>query len=209
MERLSNTVFFVLLAGMLGLVACGGSGSSESEEMTEGEQGVLVDAPPPASAESVAAAQRLSARLENSNAELVSTQRGVVDIGYTQPRATRESNFIVTTFMVQNRAANAIAGFQVDEFWFDVDGNTVTGDRVRFREPILAGEVVEIELRVPRISAMDRSNYEFSHQNGDIEPELVVDDEVVDTWPEFIKPEPEEESEEGEEGEEEAAPAAQ
>ena len=206
MERLSNTVFFVLLAGMLGLVACGGSGSSESEEMTEGEQGVLVDAPPPASAESIAAAQRLSARLENSNAELVSTQRGVVDIGYTQPRATRESNFIVTTFMVQNRAANAIAGFQVDEFWFDVDGNTVTGDRVRFREPILAGEVVEIELRVPRISAMDRSNYEFSHQNGDIEPELVVDDEVVDTWPEFIKPEPEEE---GEEGEEEAAPAAQ
>ena len=206
MERLSNTVFFVLLAGMLGLVACGGSGSSESEEMTEGEQGVLVDAPPPASAESVAAAQRLSARLENSNAELVSTQRGVVDIGYTQPRATRESNFIVTTFMVQNRAANAIAGFQVDEFWFDVDGNTVTGDRVRFREPILPEEVVEIELRVPRISAMDRSNYEFSHQNGDIEPELVVDDEVVDTWPEFIKPEPEEE---GEEGEEEAAPAAQ
>ena len=209
MERLSNTVFFVLLAGMLGLVACGGSGSSESEEMTEGEQGVLVDAPPPASAESIAAAQRLSARLENSNAELVSTQRGVVDIGYTQPRATRESNFIVTTFMVQNRAANAIAGFQVDEFWFDVDGNTVTGDRVRFREPILPEEVVEIELRVPRISAMDRSNYEFSHQNGDIEPELVVDDEVVDTWPEFIKPEPEEESEEGEEGEEEAAPAAQ
>ena len=205
MERLTNTAFFVLLAGMLSLAACGGSSSPEPEEMTE-EEGVVVSDVPEPSAEAIAAAQNLSARLENSNAELVSTQRGVVDIGYTQPLATRESNFIVTTFMVQNRAANAIAGFQVDEFWFDVDGNTVTGDRVRFREPILAGEVVEIELRVPRNSAMDRSNYEFSHQNGDIEPELIVDEEVVDTWPEFIRPEPEEE---GEEGEEETAPAAQ
>ena len=200
MEKLTNTVFFVLLAGMLSLAACGGSGSSESEEMAE--EGAVGAGVPEPSAESVAAANSLVNRLENSDAELVATQRGIVDIGYTQPRASRESNFIVTTFMVQNRADNAIAGFQVDEFWFDSDGNTVTGDRVRFREPIMAGEVVEIELRVPRNSAMDRSNYEFTHQNGDIEPELVVDDEVIDTWPEFIKPEPEEE------GEEEAEPAA-
>ena len=200
MEKLTNTVFFVLLAGMLSLAACGGSGSSESEEMAE--EGAVGGGVPEPSAEAVAAANSLVNRLENSDAELVATQRGIVDIGYTQPRASRESNFIVTTFMVQNRANNAIAGFQVDEFWFDSDGNTVTGDRVRFREPILAGEVVEIELRVPRNSAMDRSNYEFTHQNGDIEPELVVDDEVIDTWPELIKPEPEEE------GEEEAEPAA-
>ena len=191
MEKLTNTVFFVLLAGMLSLAACGGSGSSESEEMAE--EGAVGAGVPEPSAESVAAANSLVNRLENSDAELVATQRGIVDIGYTQPRASRESNFIVTTFMVQNRADNAIAGFQVDEFWFDSDGNTVTGDRVRFREPIMAGEVVEIELRVPRNSAMDRSNYEFTHQNGDITPELVVDDEVIDTWPEFIKPEPEEE----------------
>ena len=209
MEKFTNTVFFVLLAGMLGLVACGGSDSSESEEMIEEGEGVVDAGVPEPSAEAIAAAQSLSARLENSTAELVSTQRGVVEIGYTQPLATRESNFIVTTFMVQNRAANAIAGFQVDEFWFDVEGNTVTGDRVRYREPIMAGEVVEIELRVPRNSAMDRSNYEFSHQNGDIEPELIVDDEEIDTWSELIKPEPEEEGEEGEEGEEETAPAAQ
>ena len=200
MENLTKSVFFVLLAGMLSLAACGGSGSSESEEMAE--EGAVSGGVPEPSAEAVAAANSLVNRLENSDAELVATQRGIVDIGYTQPRASRESNFIVTTFMVQNRADNAIAGFQVDEFWFDSDGNTVTGDRVRFREPILAGEVVEIELRVPRNSAMDRSNYEFTHQNGDIEPELVVDDEVIDTWPEFIKPEPEEE------GEEEAEPAA-
>ena len=83
------------------------------------------------------------------------------------------SYFIVTTFKVKNLAENAIAGLQVDEFWFDTEGNTVTGDSVRFREPVLIGQVVEIELRVPRNPAMDRSNYEFSHQNGDVRATLL------------------------------------
>ena len=33
-------------------------------------------------------------------------------------------------------------------------------------------EVIEVELRVPRNSRMDRSNYEFSHQNGVIDANL-------------------------------------
>ncbi len=49
----------------------------------------------------------------------------------------------------------------------------MTGDSVRFREPVLIGQVVEIELRVPRNPAMDRSNYEFSHQNGDVRATLL------------------------------------
>ena len=195
MMKFTNGAFVVSLASILSLTACGGSGAPETEAMemeeemeTEGE-GVISTRPEP-SAAAVAAANSLTARLADSDAVLVATQRGPAAIDYTQPRATRESNFIVTTFRVQNRANNALAGFQVDEFWFDIDGNTVTGDRVRFREPILPQEVVEIELRVPRNSAMDRSNYEFSHQNGEIEPELV--DEL---------PEPEPEEEEAEEGE--------
>ena len=70
MEKLTNTVFFVLLAGMLSLAACGGSGSSESEEMAE-EGAVGGDVPEP-SAEAVAAANSLVNRLENSDAEPVS-----------------------------------------------------------------------------------------------------------------------------------------
>ena len=182
MKRISKTVMFCSLAGVVVLSACGGSASPEEEEAeapTEGGIGAEIAAPSP---EAVAAAERLTARLANSEAELVSTQRGPAGIEYTQPQARRQQDFIVTNFLVRNNANNAIAGFQVDEFWFDVDGNTVTGDSVRFREPIRPQEVVAIELRVPRNPAMDRSNYEFSHQNGDIEPELV--DEL---------PEPEEE----------------
>ena len=39
---------------------------------------------------------------------------------------------------------------------------------MRFREPLLPDQIVDIELRVPRNPAMDRSNYEFSHRNGEI-----------------------------------------
>ena len=170
MKKLNNAALFLSCAGILVMAACGGSAAPDAEE--GGEGGVLAARPEP-SPEAVAAAQSLTARLANSDVQLVATQRGAGQISYTQPRATREANFIVTTFLVRNEADNALAGFQVDEFWFDTDGNTVTGDRVRFREPILPDEVVAIELRVPRDPAMNASNYEFTHQNGDIEPTLV------------------------------------
>ena len=199
MMKFTNAAFVVSLAGVLALAACGGSGAPEAEQAGEMEgEGVVSSGRPEPSPEAMAAANSLTARLANSEVALVATQRGAAPIGYTQPRATREANFIVTTFLVRNQADNALAGFQVDEFWFDADGNTVTGDRVRFREPILPQEVVAIELRVPRDPAMDRSNYEFTHQNGDIEANL------VDELPE---PEPEEE-EEGEGEDAEAEPAA-
>ena len=166
MIRISHVLLFGFLACAVTLTAC--AGSSPVEENAE-----MVDAGPAApSAAAVAAANRLVSRL-GDDVKLVPTVRGLAEIGYEQPQARRDGNFIVTTFRVKNLAVNAIAGFQVDEFWFDRDGNTVTGDSVRFREPLLMGEIVDIELRVPRNSAMDRSNYEFSHQNGEIKATLL------------------------------------
>ena len=55
----------------------------------------------------------------------------------------------------------------------------------------MTGEIRDIELRVPRVSTMDRSNYEFTHQNGDVLATLF--DEIEDP------PEPEEEESEAEE----------
>ena len=167
MKPLSKAVSIGSLATMLALAACGGS-DPEIEESAE----VAETGPSP---EAVAAASALTSRLGSADITLVPTQRGLAEIGYTEPQARRDGDFIVTTFRIRNQAENAIAGFQVDEFWFDRDGNTVTGANVRFREPILVGEVRNIELRVPRIRSMDRSNYEFTHQNGDIKATLVED----------------------------------
>jgi hypothetical protein len=185
-KRLSNTVFVGSLGWVLALAACGGSDVAQPEG---GEDAPMAGEAPP-SPEAVAAANALTSRLANSDITLIPTHRGTAKVSYTRPTTRRRSNFMVTTFRIRNEAANAIAGFQVDEFWFDDNGNTVTGDRVRFREPILAGQVVDIELRVPRHAAMSRSNYEFAHQNGDIDTDLVEE-----------LPDPEVEEEEEGEGE--------
>ena len=166
MTRLSVAVLIGVLACVLSATACAGSAPAEGD----GEMVETIDRTPNAAA--VAAANRLSAKL-GSDLKLLPTVRGLAEIGYERPVASRERNFIVTTFRVKNLAENAIAGLQVDEFWYDEDGNTVTGDAVRFREPVLVGQVVEIELRVPRVPAMDRSNYEFTHQNGAIKATLL------------------------------------
>ena len=182
MKRLSHALLFGFVACILATAACGGAEPAE-----EVAAAPVAAAPDPAAA---AAASRLASRL-GSDVKLVPTVRGMAEIGYMQPVARREAGFIVTSIRMKNLAQNAIAGFQVDEFWFDAEGNTVTGDQVRFREPILPGEVHDLELRVPRVASMDRSNYEFSHQNGDIKATLL--DEIEDP------PEPEEEADSEEE----------
>ena len=179
MDRLNRLLMFGVVVTSLVAVACGG-GEAEMEEGAE----IVEEAP--VDPRAVAAANRLAERLR-AGVELVPTQRGTANVGYTQPRTQTQGEFIVTTFRIRNTSENAIAGFTVDEFWFDTDGNTVTGDQVRFREPILVGGVRDIELRVPRVDAMDRSNYEFSHQHG----------EIVTTLMDEIEAPPEPEDEEG------------
>ncbi len=185
MTRPKYAILFGFLAGIIATAACGGETPAEEEVALETETTAEVQDPA-----ALAAASRLASRL-GSEVRLVPTVRGQAEIGYTQPVARRERNFIITSMRVKNLAENAIAGFQVDEFWFDRAGNTVTGDRFRLRQPFLSGEVIDLELRVPRNSAMDRSNYEFTHQNGDIQATLLneIEDPVV-------------EEEEGEEAEE-------
>ena len=188
-KRLSNALFVGWLGCILALAACGGSGGAEmeSDEVAEPEAEEA-----PASPEAIAAANSLPSRLGDSDITLVPTQRGPAVVSYTQPTSRRQGTFAITSFRIKNEAQNAIAGLTIDEFWFDDDGNTVTGDRVRFRQPVLSGQVLDIELRVPRHPAMSRSNYEFTHQNGNIDARLVEE-----------LPDPEVEPEE-EEGEEEA-----
>ena len=180
MRRLNLVAVLGVVVGV-GAVGCGSGSASDAEMAVE----VVVP--------TVSIRELLGSA---SNSGLVATMRGPGQIGYLRPETTRERNEIVTTFRIQNISAGALAGFKVDEFWYDSDGETVTGDSVRMRRPFLVDEVIEVTLRVPRDSRMDRSNYEFSHQNGDIEANLV--DELPDPIVE------EEEGEEGEEAEEEA-----
>ena len=198
MQSVNRALLLGVMALLVATAACGG-GEEEEAAAAAAAAAEEIEVSP----EAMAAAERLAARLAEG-ISLVPTQRGQAEIGYTQPVARRgtgsERGFNITSIRIRNLSQNAIAGFQVDEFWYDTDGNTVTGDQARRRQPILVGEVCDIELRVPRVTAMDRSNYEFSHQNGDIKATLIGEIE--------FPPQPEvEEAEGAEEAEAEAEEA--
>ena len=171
------------LAALFGcIVAVGmsvGCGGEAAEEVEERPLAVPID---------------LRDLLENKGeSNLVATIRGPGQVGYLQPISGRQRNEMVTTFRVQNNSTGALAAFKVDEFWYDRAGDTVTGGSFRMQKPFLPGEIVEVEVRIPRNTRMARSNYEFSHKNGVIEATL---------FEEMDEPTPIEEEEDAEGAEE-------
>jgi hypothetical protein len=101
--------------------------------------------------------------------KLVAPVRGQAELGYTRPVSKNDGKFITTTIKVKNLATGAIAGLKVDEFWYDKDGNPVSGSQpFRHRKPLQPGEVIEVVLKVPINKAMNRNQYKFEHANGTI-----------------------------------------
>ena len=108
---------------------------------------------------------------EGAPKKLVPPVRGEATIGYLKPVTKQEKNMIITTIKIKNLSNGAIAGLKVDEFWYDKDGNPVTGSKTfRHPRPLQPGEVVEVKLEVPRHPAMQRNQYKFEHANGKIKP---------------------------------------
>jgi len=186
MRRL-NVALIGFLAVGVAAIGCGG-GAAESEE---GAPVVEMSAP-------TTQLRPLLDQVE-TDTRLVAVLRGPGQIGYLPPRSTRQGGDIVTTFTIQNTSTGPLAGFKVNEFWYDDNGDTLTGGQYRMRRPLFADEVVQVTLRVPRNSRATRSNYEFSHQGGAVEatefeemaePTAIVEDGVLTE----VVPEEEEEA---------------
>ena len=151
----------VLGSVMVGVVAVGCGGDEDA-----GDESVATVAP---------TVQIRSLLSNKGDSRLVATIRGPGQIGYLTPVTSRDGNEIVTTFRIKNVSRGALAGFSVKEFWYDDDGETVTGDAYRMPRPFLQNQVIEVELRVPRNSRMSTNRpsvYDFSHQNGVVEATL-------------------------------------
>jgi hypothetical protein len=111
---------------------------------------------------------------EGAPKKLVAPVRGEAVIGYLKPVTKQEKNMIVTTIKIKNLSSGAIAGLKVDEFWYDKDGNPVTGSQpFRWRKPLQPGEVIDVVLQVPRNPNMNRNQYKFEHANGTIKTQLL------------------------------------
>ena len=103
--------------------------------------------------------------------------RGEAPLGYTKPVVKAGKidgkDYVITTIQVKNLATGAIAGFKVEEFWYDKGGNPVTGDVYRQPRPLQPGEIATVTLETPRNPKMDRNQYSFSHANGAIKAQLL------------------------------------
>jgi hypothetical protein len=190
MRRLNVALIGFLAVGVAAM-GCGG-GAAEAE----GEEGAPV-------VEMSAPTTQLRPLLDQveTDTRLVAVLRGPGQIGYLPPRSTRQGGDIVTTFTIQNTSTSPLAGFKVNEFWYDDNGDTLTGGQYRMKRPLFTDEVVQVTLRVPRNARATRSNYEFSHQGGEVaatefeemaEPTAIVEDGVLTE----VVPEEEEEEEE-------------
>ena len=182
MRRLNLAALLGALVVGLVAVGCGGGDAADTEGPVE-------------TAAPTVQIRSLLARAGESR--LVATIRGPGQIGYLAPVTRRERNEIVTTFRIKNISDGALAGFKVDEFWYDNDGDTVTGDSYRMQRPFLVDQIIEVTLRVPNDSRMERSNYEFSHQNGMVEANLF--DEMEEPTP--LEEEDSEETDESDDAE--------
>jgi hypothetical protein len=115
-----------------------------------------------------------TATAQTTATKLISPVRGEAELGYLKPVTKREGNMIVTTIKVKNLAAGPIAGLKVDEFWYDKQGEPVTGAQpFRYRKALMPGEVIDVVLKVPTNPKMDRNQYKFEHANGTIKTRLL------------------------------------
>lgn len=106
--------------------------------------------------------------------KLVAPVRGDASVEITAPNTRIVGNDVVTTFRVKNVATGPIAGFRVQENWFNKNNEALSGDEYRHPRPFQVNEVIEVRLTVPRGRVVGaRNQYQFSHANGAIKPRSV------------------------------------
>ena len=105
--------------------------------------------------------------------KLVAPVRGNAKVEMTKPATKVSAKEIVTTFLLKNIEAAPIAGLKIEENWYDKAGNPVMGDTFRNPKPLQPGEVITVTFKTPRVPAMQRNQYLFSHANGIIKQQVV------------------------------------
>jgi hypothetical protein len=105
--------------------------------------------------------------------KLIAPIRGNAKVEMTKPATKVSAKEIVTTFLLKNIEVAPIAGLKVEENWYDKAGNPVMGDTFRNLKPLQPGEVITVTFKTPRVPAMQRNQYLFSHANGIIKQQVV------------------------------------
>jgi uncharacterized protein YcfL len=99
---------------------------------------------------------------------------GEAQIAMTNPVVVREGKNIVTTMKIKNLSKQPIAGFKLEEFWYDAKGTVVNGETFRYPKPLQPDEVIDVKLTDQVTGKEQRNNYKFSHANGTVKPTKVA-----------------------------------
>lgn len=105
--------------------------------------------------------------------KLISPVRGDANIEITKPNTQVKGNEVTTIIMVKNVSTAPIAGFKVEENWYDKGGTPVGGDIYRHPKPFMPGEIITVTLKTPKKPTMQSNQYQFTHANGAVKPKTV------------------------------------
>ena len=71
--------------------------------------------------------------------------KGQALIELTAPQARAEGNMVVTHIKVKNVSKGPIAGFKVDEYWYNAKGEAVSGSQpFRSLKPFMPGDILDV-----------------------------------------------------------------
>ena len=105
--------------------------------------------------------------------KLIAPQRGEATVEITKPNTKVVGGEVTTIIMVKNTSPAPIAGFKVEENWYDKGGAPVGGDLYRHPRPLMPNEVITITLKTPKSAKMSSNQYNFTHANGSVKPKVV------------------------------------
>ena len=125
-------------------------------------------APAPAAAPTAAPADPAAPR------KLISPQRGEASVEITKPNTQVKGADVITVIQVKNTSASPIAGFKVEENWYDAGNTAIGGDVYRHTKPFMPGEIITVTLKTPKTPKMKTNQYQFSHANGTVKPKSVA-----------------------------------
>jgi hypothetical protein len=105
--------------------------------------------------------------------KLVAPVHGEAKIEITKPATKGVGKEVVTTLQVKNVDKAPIAGFKVEEYWYDKGGNPLGGGVYRHPRPLQPGEIITVTLKTPRSTSLDRNQVGFGHAYGPIKKTVV------------------------------------
>jgi flagellar basal body L-ring protein FlgH len=105
--------------------------------------------------------------------KLISPVRGDASVEITKPNTNKKGTEVTTVIMVKNTSPAPIAGFKIEENWYDKAGTPVGGDIYRHPKPFMPGEVITVTLKTQWKASMQSNQYQFTHANGAVKPKTV------------------------------------